>query len=111
MEMGLTSGVAWEVLSGDSEGVIKLWDLRDKSLLVSANTGSAICGLAFAEDVLVCGTEDARVLSFTLGPTQVSYRGVVTEGHTGTVRAVAIDQDKVFSASVDGTLRVSAVNA
>ena len=96
-----------KVLSGDREGVIKLWDLRDKSLLVSANTGSAIHGMCFESDTLICGLEDGRVLDFSLLPAHVSYRGVVTDGHKGAVKAVAIDGGCVYSAGVDGTMRIS----
>ena len=63
--------------------------------------------MCFEGDTLVCGTEDARVLGFRLGPASVGFEGVINRDHAGPVKALAMDSDNIYSGGADGTMRVS----
>ena len=87
---------------------VHLLELPAGSTVLSAPVSSAVHALRFlADDLLVCGTADGRLLAFEPAPGKTAPL-VELRAHQGTIRALATDLggQQLLSAGDDGFLRL-----
>ena len=92
----------------DSDGIVKLWDIRMVQELFTLDTGDAIChSLAFdkATKSLAVGCSDAFIKFINIEKEEVTTN---LKGHDDAVNSIYINHDNtsIFSCGNDGSIRV-----
>lgn len=92
----------------DSDGIVKLWDIRMVQELINVDTGDAIAhSLAFDKSTktLAVGSSDSEIKLINIEKGEVTS---VLKGHDDAVTALYINHDNscLYSSSNDGTVRM-----
>ncbi|KAG8137995.1 hypothetical protein E2320_003934 [Naja naja] len=100
-------------LYSGSYQTIKIWDIQNLECVhVLQTSGGSVYSIAVTNHHIVCGTYENLIHVWDI-ETKEQVRTLT--GHVGTVYALAVistpDQTKVFSASYDGSLRISTDNS
>ena len=95
------------IASGDSDGILKLWDIRMVQEMMQLDTGDAIVhSVCFDKNskLVACGCSDNQIKMVNLEKEEVSH---VMKAHEDSVNGVIINQDNstIYSIGSDGTLR------
>lgn len=90
----------------DSDGIVKLWDIRMVQELLSIDTGDAIChSLSFDKNTknVVVGCSDALIKIINIEKGEISNK---LKGHDDAVNSVYINQNNsaLYSAGNDGKI-------
>lgn len=92
----------------DSDGIVKIWDIRMVQELLTVDTGNAIAHcLAFdrATKVLAVGCSNAEIKMINVEKGEITNQ---LKAHDDAVNAIYINHDNqsMFTASNDGTVRI-----
>ena len=91
------------LITGHSDGYIKLWDTRTWKNTLSHKIGGKIFDLQNRDNILVIGSSDKKIRLWDIR----THKTLSEFGdHTDVVRAVRFDDSKILSASDDSTVRV-----
>lgn len=96
------------VATCDSDGIVKLWDIRMVQETFTLDTGDHIChSLAFdkATKSLAVGCSDNSIKFINIEKADITSN---LKGHDGAVNAIYINHDNsaLYSTGNDGTIRV-----
>jgi len=92
----------------DSDGIVKLWDIRMVQELLTVDTGDVIAhSLAFDKSTkqLAVGCSDAEIKLINVEKGEITS---VLKGHDDAVNSLYINHDNssLYSSSNDGTIRM-----
>jgi WD40 repeat protein len=100
------------IASCDSDGILKAWDIRMVQELMQVDLGDAIAlSVAFDKNAkyiaVGCSDADIRIVSMATGEKSGEIVSTL-KGHEDAVNGVVFNHDNnaLFSASSDGTIRV-----
>jgi U3 small nucleolar RNA-associated protein 13 len=101
---GELNGKNWRLASGDTTGLIKIWDLVKRKAVASLNEhGNAVRGLSFNESYLISGGRDDLLIIWDLK----SFKSKKTISAKQQVEACGFISDElVYTAGGDAVLKV-----
>jgi sperm-associated antigen 16 protein len=98
------------IASCDSDGILKVWDIRNVQQLMQVDTGDAIAiSVAFDRNskYIAVGSSDAEIRIISMQGDKQGEISALLKGHDDAVNGVAFNHDNnaLYSVSTDGTIR------
>lgn len=94
------------LVSGGTDGKVRIWDVAKGKEISCLDAGDIVDAVAVSDKYIaagLAGERGVRVWNIESGDKVADLAGA--DGHTRCVFSVAWDRDRVFSASLDGTLK------